>query len=132
MQKDELGYPWGNGDGLWKPLADSGFWQEALAKKQQTRLAGKSKDQFVFILADQKDSTMAEDIFKFLDQQGFPCGVPITIETGNFELPPDEIRRDFEDNIQKAAGTIIVYGNSPPTWYRSQLSRVRQVRGVLV
>src|SRR4029078_9568036 len=85
--------------------------KKALEKKQQAMLAGKSKNQFVFILADPKDGSMAVDIWNFFNDRGYPCGVPITSEAAGDDLKPEDIRRDFEDNIQRADGAIIVYGN---------------------
>jgi hypothetical protein len=89
---------------------------------------GKTNDKFVFIVADPKDGAVAQSIFEFVGRQGYPCGLPITLEAAADEIAPADVRQDFEDNVRLADGTVIVYGQTPPTWYRSQLSEVRKIQ----
>jgi hypothetical protein len=104
--------------------------QQALAERQQARACGKTKNQYVFILADPVDGSIAEKIYCYLDEQGFPCGLPVSIEANSREVPPEQIREDFEDNLHQAAGTIIVHGSTQPQWYRNQLTMIRKASGV--
>ena len=99
-----------------------------LAEKKENAGQGKASDKFVFIVADLKDGPVARSIFEYLGQQGYPCGLPISLEDPAGGLTPADIRQDFEDNVRLADGTVIVYGQTPPTWYRSQLSEVRKIQ----
>jgi hypothetical protein len=105
--------------------------QERLAQKSQEAAEGKSNEKFVFIVADAKDGAVAQSIFEYVDQQGYPCGLPIALEDQTGAITPADIRQDFEDNVRLADGTVIVYGHTPVVWYRSQLSEVRKIHAQL-
>jgi hypothetical protein len=102
--------------------------QERIAQKSQEAAQGKANDKFVFIVADTKDEVVARSLFEYIGQQGYPCGLPIALEDRVTEITPAEIRQDFEENVQSADGTVIVYGQTPVVWYRSQLTAVRKIQ----
>jgi len=79
-------------------------------------------------VADPKDREVAHSIFEYLGRQGYPRGLPITLEDRAGEITDDDINQDFEDNVQLADGTVIVYGQTPPAWYRSRIRMVRQIQ----
>jgi hypothetical protein len=102
--------------------------QERLAQMSQEATQGRTNDKFVFIIADEPDKAVGLSVLEYVGQQGHPCCLPITLEGQASELAPAAIRQDFEDNVQLADGTVIVYGQTPPTWYRTQLSEVRKIQ----
>jgi hypothetical protein len=111
-----------------KRLRDEEQRRREIQQKETTKRAGKSKTNYIFVLADTKDSTIAEKVFTFLDRQGFPCGLPITLEMQGKQAKPSEIRKDLEVNIELADGALIVYGQTPPSWYRNKLIEVRKLQ----
>jgi hypothetical protein len=102
--------------------------QDRLAKKSQEAARGQMNDKFIFIVADPKDGPVAQAIFEYLGRQGYKRGLPLAVEDQTGLITPADIRRDFEDNVQLADGMVIVYGQTPPAWYRSQLSEVRKIQ----
>jgi hypothetical protein len=101
---------------------------KALQEKKDELVSGGGKDKYIFVLADKKDKPIASLVFDFLNQQGYPCGLPVTLEETDTPPAPPDVREDYEQNVMLADGTIVVYGQSPPTWYRNQLVEVRKLQ----
>jgi TIR domain len=91
-------------------------------KKRKKASEGNDIDKFVYVVADPKDQAITQSILGFLKRRGFPHGGPLWLEDMN--STPAEISEDFRQNVQLADGTVIVYGQTRPLWYRSQMAEV--------
>jgi hypothetical protein len=98
-----------------------------IAQRNREVADGNDFGKVVFVVADPKDGTIAQSIYDYILGQGFGCALPATLEDRPDEFTPADIRRDFEDNLRLADGTVIVWGQTPATWYRSQLIEVRKL-----
>jgi hypothetical protein len=95
-------------------------------KKELDKNGGFTKS--IFVLANPQDGKVAKRIFEVVDGQGFGCMLPIELDTGGVNSTPEQIRRDFEDNVLLAHGTVVIQDKSPSTWVRSQLTEVEKMK----
>lgn len=81
----------------------------------------KPSDILVFVNTDGPDRRLAEEIGKFLVDQG--VGYTMPLQTGS----PEEVRKDLEENLLTCDGLMLVYGATSAGWVRSQLRQCRKV-----
>lgn len=74
-----------------------------------------------FVDADPRDRGLADQVGNLLQREGIDTILPA------LEGPPEEIRKDFEQNLIDCDGLLLVYGSSEPLWVRSQLAQIRKV-----
>jgi hypothetical protein len=109
-------------------LRDKKSLNEQLERKKKEAYSTAIREQFIFVAADPKDRQAAKRIFETIRAQGYAGCLPITLEGDSAELKPEEVRLDFETNVRISHGTLVVYGDCPPTWVRGQLTQAQKMR----
>jgi len=56
-----------------------------------------------------------------LAKQGVECFWPL------LEGPPEQVRRDLEENLTSCDGLVLIYGASEASWVRNQLRQGRKI-----
>jgi len=75
----------------------------------------------VFVNADRNDLTVAKQLAELLAKQGVECFWPL------LEGPPEQVRRDLEENLTSCDGLVLIYGTSEASWVRNQLRQGRKI-----
>jgi hypothetical protein len=74
--------------------------------------------QMLFVNHAQQDNDFATRVCVILEKHGFVCIQPLS------EGTPEDIRRDFEANLEECNGLVLVYGQTPVVWVREQFRNV--------
>jgi hypothetical protein len=74
--------------------------------------------QLVFVNHAQQDHDLATRVCVVLEKHGFVCIQPLS------EGTPEDIRKDFEANLEECNGLVLVYGQMPLVWVREQFRNV--------
>jgi hypothetical protein len=74
--------------------------------------------QMVFVNHVQQDDDLATRVCVVLEKHGFVCIQPLS------EGLPEDVRKDFEANLEESNGLILVYGQVPVAWVREQFRNV--------
>jgi hypothetical protein len=74
--------------------------------------------QLVFVNHAQQDHDFATQVCAVLQKYGFVCIQPLS------EGTPEDIRTDFEANLDECKGLVLVYGQIPLVWVREQFRNV--------
>src|SRR5262249_47212157 len=87
----------------------------AKRKKQPEYINRVPTFSLVFVNHTPADEDFAKEICTVLDQHGFICAQPL------FQGRPEDVRKDFEANLNECNGFILVYGKVTPMWIHEQL-----------
>ncbi len=94
--------------------------EEAARKPVQAKPRA-AADVLLFLDTDGPDRGLAERVGKYLFSQGI--GYSMALQAGT----PEDIRKDFEDNLRECDGLMLVYGAASPSWVRSKLRWCRKI-----
>lgn len=80
-------------------------------------------ESIVFLNYRSDDQGMADEILNWVDSRGIGYMTPMS--SGR----PEEIREDLKTNIQESDCMMLLYGQSPESWVKTQLLTFRKLRG---
>jgi hypothetical protein len=84
-------------------------------ERQQAKPLGKS----VFVNTYIDDQELAEQIGELFSKHKILCFYPIPPESNS--VTPQQLQEDLEETLRECDAMLIIYGNSPLSWVRSQL-----------